>query len=119
MFSVLSIFILDKTFKVVDSRFYDTYVEDGPLVRFLKLGIQDNHIILVASWDEMNSRLSNDGRSWLKKYGAGDMLDKVKFRDSYLLVGQRGLQPGKGFEKVCCGIYELVQNSDIYIKYLY
>ena len=44
--------------------------------------------------------LKDDGRAWLKNYGAGGALDKVKFRDAYILIGQRGLETGKGLEKV-------------------
>ena len=43
--------------------------------------------------------LSEEGRSWLHQYGSA-MIDKLKFRDNLVLVGQKGLTRGSAIEKV-------------------
>ncbi len=43
--------------------------------------------------------LGNEGKSWLKKYGVVNA-DKLKFRDAWVFIGQRGLKEGAATEKV-------------------
>ena len=44
-------------------------------------------------------RLKDEAKTWLKVMGSSQ-IDKVSFRDSYLLIGQRGLKQGQAVEFV-------------------
>jgi len=46
------------------------------------------------------SRLLKDGRKAIKELGSA-LIDNIAFRDNYVIVGRRGLAPGKALEKVC------------------
>ena len=48
--------------------------------------------------------LKDDGKDWMRKYG-GSVVDKLKFRDSFVMVGQRGLTRGSALEKVSYVLY--------------
>jgi len=44
--------------------------------------------------------LSDMGKKWLKAFGSA-LIDKLQFRDSFVMLGQRGLAvPGKAVEQV-------------------
>ncbi len=43
--------------------------------------------------------LKDDGREWMKSYGS-NVIEKLKFRDAFAMIGQRGLSHGSAIEKV-------------------
>lgn len=92
-----AVFIDVRTKKVSSVTYFDTYVEDFALIRYLKRDVPDEAIVLMASFDEMSSSLKADGRKWLKSFGS-NLIDKVGFRDAFVLIGQRGLKPGHAIE---------------------
>ena len=47
------------------------------------------------------SRLREDARKWLKLYGSG-VIDGLAFRDSFIMIGQKGLKEGHAIEYVRC-----------------
>ena len=44
--------------------------------------------------------LGSDGKAWLRNYGV-TVTDKIKFRDAFSFIGQRGLKEGSAIQKVC------------------
>ncbi|XP_013395204.1 protein O-linked-mannose beta-1,2-N-acetylglucosaminyltransferase 1 [Lingula anatina] len=96
----LTVVVVDnKTGKVLEDKVFDTYSDDAPLVRFLKYDVPDDAFILVASYDDASTRLKDESRFLLKKYGS-QHIDKLSFRDSFAMLGQKGLETGKAVEKV-------------------
>ena len=57
--------------------------------------------------------LKDDGKEWIKKYG-GSVIDKLKFRDSFVMIGQRGLTHGSAIEKV-----SLSSSHHLCLNYVY
>jgi hypothetical protein len=44
--------------------------------------------------------LKDDGKKWLRAFGS-ELIDKIQFRDAFVMLGQRGLtKPGTAIEKV-------------------
>ncbi|KAK2188800.1 hypothetical protein NP493_121g04006 [Ridgeia piscesae] len=89
----------DKTHKFVDIKHFDTYAEDSPLIRYLKLGIKETHVILAATQDEASMSLKDDAKTMMHFYGSS-AVDKLGFRDSLVMIGQRGLTHGSAMEKL-------------------
>ncbi|XP_076469458.1 protein O-linked-mannose beta-1,2-N-acetylglucosaminyltransferase 1-like [Babylonia areolata] len=87
------------TLEVKEVRAFDTYVQDAELIRFLKKGIPDDSIVIVVSFDEASSGLHEDSRKWMKLYGSG-VIDNLAFRDSLIMIGQKGLKEGHAIEYI-------------------
>ncbi|KAL8595251.1 hypothetical protein ACOMHN_043403 [Nucella lapillus] len=87
------------TLEVKEVRAFDTYLQDTELIRFLKKGVSDDNIVIIVSFDEASSGLREDARKWLKRYGS-DAIDSLAFRDSIIMIGQKGLQEGHAIEYV-------------------
>lgn len=88
-----------KTLELEDTRTFDTYVEDSILYRYLRLGMEDRQLILVATVDEASSSLSRDSKDYFKDFGS-EAVTKLGFRDAWAMIGQRGLASGKAIEQV-------------------
>lgn len=88
-----------KSFEVKEVTSFDTYVDDGSLIRFLKKGVPDGSILLIASFDEASSGLREDAKKWLKLYGSS-LVDSLGFRDSFIMIGQKGLKDGHAIEYI-------------------
>ncbi len=69
------------------------------LLRNLKLNLDAGDIIMMASYDEMTYGLREASLSLLEKYGS-QLIKVVKFRDSFAMIGQKGLARGKAIEMV-------------------
>lgn len=91
--------INDKTLTIEDIRSFDVYKDDKVFLRYLKLGIHDNHLVLVASQDEASYHLSDDSKKKFQEFGSS-LISEIKFRDSYVMIGQKGLPKGKALEKL-------------------
>lgn len=89
--------INDKTLEIVDTKSFDTYVYDEDFKDFVKNKIEESYIVMVASYDESAVSLSEESRNWLKVLGSEES-DNLNFRDSYMLIGQKGLQQGHAIE---------------------
>jgi len=87
------------TFEVVDTRTFDVYEDDKIMIRYLKLAVQPGHLILAATLDEASFHLTNAGRQGLHPYGSV-LIDKLGFRDNFVMIGQYGLEQSKAIENV-------------------
>ncbi|KAK7488581.1 hypothetical protein BaRGS_00020198, partial [Batillaria attramentaria] len=87
------------SFEVKEVTSFDTYVDDGSVIRYLKKGIPDGGIVLVASFDEASSGLKEDARKWLRLYGSA-LVESLNFRDSFIMIGQKGLKEGHAIEYI-------------------
>ncbi|XP_062592751.1 protein O-linked-mannose beta-1,2-N-acetylglucosaminyltransferase 1-like isoform X2 [Saccostrea cucullata] len=91
------LFIDGDSHKVIDQKVFDTYAEDQTFLQFVQLKIKDGTVVILASFDEITYSMKDDAKKWLKLMGASK-IEKVKFRESYLLIGQRGLKQGHAIE---------------------
>ncbi|XP_078309780.1 protein O-linked-mannose beta-1,2-N-acetylglucosaminyltransferase 1-like isoform X2 [Crassostrea virginica] len=91
------VFIDGNTHKVVDMKTFDTYVGDQSFKQYAQMEMKDKMVVILASFDEMTYSLKDEAKTWLKVMGSSQ-IDKVAFRDSYLLIGQRGLKQGQAVE---------------------
>ncbi|CAM4920182.1 unnamed protein product [Rotaria socialis] len=85
------------TYDVKLTETYDTYIEETFLLRTLKVTLNDADIIILASFDEMTYGLKEASLSILEKYGS-QLIKIIKFRDSFVMIGQKGLARGKAVE---------------------
>lgn len=90
--------INDKTLALEDVRTFDVYVGDAVFLRYLKLGIQEGHLVFLVTLDEASYNMRDETRSLLKLFGSS-LIDKLKFRDNFVMIGQKGLATGKAIEK--------------------
>lgn len=86
-----------KTLQVKLVQAFDTYAEENFFLRTLKVNLNNSDIILLASYDEMSSGLKEASTSLLEKYGS-QLIKSVKYRDSFVMLGQKGLARGKAIE---------------------
>ncbi|XP_061178823.1 protein O-linked-mannose beta-1,2-N-acetylglucosaminyltransferase 1-like isoform X2 [Saccostrea echinata] len=91
------LFIDGDSHKVIDQKTFDTYSEDQTFLQYVQLRIKDGTVVIMASFDEITNSMKDDAKKWLKLMGASKV-EKVKFRESYLLIGQRGLKQGHAIE---------------------
>ncbi|KAL3853238.1 hypothetical protein ACJMK2_016794 [Sinanodonta woodiana] len=73
------------------------FIDQFSLVHYLKSKVEQEDIMVAASFDEMTENLKTDGVKWLKIFG-GEIISDVGFRDSYMIIGQKGLQSGYAIE---------------------
>ncbi|CAF3535907.1 unnamed protein product [Rotaria sordida] len=76
---------------------FDTYLEETFFLRTLKVSLNDGDIIILASFDEMTYGLKDASLSILERYGS-QLIKIIKFRDSFVMLGQKGLARGKAIE---------------------
>ncbi|XP_052781586.1 protein O-linked-mannose beta-1,2-N-acetylglucosaminyltransferase 1-like isoform X2 [Mya arenaria] len=93
------VLIDDKTMEVEIVKSYDTYTDDYEFLKDIAGKAKKGQVMFIASFDEMSESLSEEGRRWLKLFGA-EKIDNVGFRDGYLYIGQKGLLQGYGIESV-------------------
>lgn len=86
-----------KTYDVKLIETFDTYLEETFFLRALKLNLNDGDIIMLASFDEITYGLKEAALSILEKYGS-QLIKIIKFRDSFVMIGQKGLARGKAIE---------------------
>ncbi|XP_045167316.2 protein O-linked-mannose beta-1,2-N-acetylglucosaminyltransferase 1-like [Mercenaria mercenaria] len=91
------VIINDKTLVVEYVKTYDTYVDDYEFHKDMKTLVKEGHIIILASYDEISENLSEEGHRWVKIFGS-ELIDQVNFRDSFMLIGQKGLKQGYAIE---------------------
>ncbi|CAF3425803.1 unnamed protein product [Rotaria sp. Silwood1] len=81
--------------KLIDT--FDTYLEETFFLRTLKINLNDGDIVILASFDEMTYGLKEASLSILERYGS-QLIKIIKFRDSFVMLGQKGLARGKAIE---------------------
>ncbi|CAF2618163.1 unnamed protein product [Rotaria sp. Silwood2] len=81
--------------KITDT--FDTYLEETFFLRTLKVNLNDGDIVILASFDEMTYGLKEASLSILERYGS-QLIKIIKFRDSFVMLGQKGLARGKAIE---------------------
>ena len=91
------IVIDDKSLEVVSTETFDTYIYDEDFKEFVKERLGEGQLVMIASHDEIAVSLSEESRNWLKILGSEEA-DSINFRDSYMLIGQKGLQQGHAIE---------------------
>ena len=89
--------INDKTLQIVETKYFDTYIYDEDFKGYMENDVEEGHIVMIASFDEAVVSLSEESRYWLKVLGSEEA-DSLNFRDSYMLIGQKGLQQGHAIE---------------------
>lgn len=92
-----AVIINDRTLEVEFVKTYDTYVDDYEFLRDMKTKVKEGFIAILASYDEISENLSEEGHRWVKMFGS-ELIDQVSFRDSFMLIGQKGLKQGYAIE---------------------
>lgn len=76
---------------------FDTWTDDTAFYRKLRSGTEDGDIILMASYDEMSNGIRDPSIKLMEQFGSQQFAN-VKFRDSFVMIGQRGVAKGKAIE---------------------
>lgn len=94
----INMVVLDKeTLAIKSADSYDTFTDDGVFYRFVKMEIADGDIVLIASFDEMANALRESTALFMNNFGS-QLFTNVKFRDSFVMIGQKGITKGKAIE---------------------
>jgi len=94
----INLVVIDKNsyeVKLIDS--FDTFEDDNKFLRAIKTNINDGDIVILASYDEMANALREPVRTFMTNFGT-QLFENIKFRDSYVMIGQRGVDKGKAVE---------------------
>ena len=84
--------------KVKQKKTFDAYVRDEDLLNFLlSSNVQDGDVILVVSFDDSSTSLHESTRNVFSYYGS-QLIQEIRFRDSFVMIGQKGLEKGAAFE---------------------
>lgn len=85
------------THNVRDMKTFDTYTSDQSFRQYAQMEMKEKTVVIIASFDEISFSLRDEAKTWLKVMGASQ-IDKIAFRDAYVLIGQRGLKQGHAVE---------------------
>lgn len=113
---LILIWKVNKIFLLFKSRKKYFFLLETFFLRALKMNLNDGDIIVIASFDEitygfvtklrikmkiiiMYFRLKEASLSILESYGS-QLIKIIKFRDSFVMIGQKGLARGKAIEMV-------------------
>ncbi|MGH0184183.1 UNVERIFIED_CONTAM: hypothetical protein FKN15_014377 [Acipenser sinensis] len=69
----------------------------GPLIKFIN-GIPNNSIVLMATYDEGSTKLSQEARKEIEKLGSKE-IQQIGFRSSWVFVGAKGFTLPEGLKK--------------------
>ncbi|XP_053175301.1 protein FAM3C-like, partial [Scomber japonicus] len=69
----------------------------NPLIELLK-SLQKGSIILIASYDDPSTKLTEDARKLISELGSS-AVSSLGFRDNWVFVGGKGVSVQSGFEK--------------------
>lgn len=96
----LNIAVLNENSQTVESVRYISLLDgDHDVIHHLS-SIAAYRIVVVASYGDVASKLSAEGRRLLTLFGASSLLEDYGTGDSFFFVGQRGLTGSGGFERV-------------------
>ncbi|XP_018515700.1 protein FAM3C isoform X1 [Lates calcarifer] len=87
-----------KTGEVIKTGHFDMYSgKVKPLIELLK-SIEKGSIVLMASYDEPSSKLTEDARKLIAELGSS-VVQSLGFRDNWVFVGGKGATVKSNFEK--------------------
>uniref|UniRef100_A0A4W6BKD6 ILEI/PANDER domain-containing protein n=1 Tax=Lates calcarifer TaxID=8187 RepID=A0A4W6BKD6_LATCA len=86
-----------KTGEVIKTGHFDMYSGMKPLIELLK-SIEKGSIVLMASYDEPSSKLTEDARKLIAELGSS-VVQSLGFRDNWVFVGGKGATVKSNFEK--------------------
>lgn len=93
------VLINGKTGAAITTEHHDMWAGDvAPLIELLKK-IETGTIVLMASYDEPATRLTQEARELILDLGSS-MIKTVEFRDNWIFVGGKGANIKSAFEKV-------------------
>ncbi|RNA19337.1 O-linked-mannose beta-1-2-N-acetylglucosaminyltransferase 1-like [Brachionus plicatilis] len=78
---------------------YDTYTDDTNFYRYITKNTKDGDIVMIASFDEMANALRETSIKAMESYGS-QLFGNIKFRDGFVMIGQRGVVKGKAIEYI-------------------
>ncbi|KAM7397348.1 hypothetical protein PAMP_020327 [Pampus punctatissimus] len=92
------VIINGKTGEVINTGHFNMYSGDvKPLIELLK-SIEKGAIVLMASYDDPSSKLTEDARKLIAELGSS-MVQSLNFRDNWVFVGGKGAMVKSSFEK--------------------
>lgn len=83
--------INEHTLEIIERRNFDTYEDDKIFQRYFRLGMSNNPLIILTTVDDASTHLTDESRKCLELFGS-KLASKIGFRDSFALIGQRGLE---------------------------
>ncbi|XP_059190289.1 protein FAM3C-like [Centropristis striata] len=87
-----------KTGEVIKTAFFNMYNGDvKPLIALLK-GVETGSVVLMASYDDPATKLSEDARKLITEFGSSNV-KSLGFRDNWVFVGGKGAGVKSNFEK--------------------
>ncbi|XP_047451302.1 protein FAM3C-like [Mugil cephalus] len=87
-----------RTGDVVKTGHYDMYGGDvAPLIELLK-SVESGSVVLMASFDEPSSKLTEDARKLIAELGSSS-INSLGFRDNWVFVGGKGADVKSSYEK--------------------
>uniref|UniRef100_A0A914X295 ILEI/PANDER domain-containing protein n=1 Tax=Plectus sambesii TaxID=2011161 RepID=A0A914X295_9BILA len=95
----LNVIVLDEnTRSVQDIKYFDVLGGDREFVGFMS-HIPAQRVIVVASYGDIAEKISTESRELLQKFGSKKIFD-FRRGNTFVLVGQRGLEGGQATEEV-------------------
>ncbi len=79
--------------------FSSYYIIDSVFYRYMKAMVKDGEVVILASYDEMANALRETTTTFMEEFGS-QLFKNVKFRDSFVMIGQKGVSKGKAIEIV-------------------
>ncbi len=83
--------------EVKSAESYDTFNDDSVFYRYVKTVVGDGDIVMIASYDEMANALRETSAQFMQNFGS-QLFTNIKFRDSFVMIGQKGINKGKAIE---------------------
>jgi len=91
------LFKKEETLNIKSAESYDSFTDDSLFYRYVKTTLSDGDIVMIASYDEMANALRETTSQFMQNYGS-QLFSNIKFRDSFVMIGQRGISKGKAIE---------------------
>lgn len=96
----INLLVIDQgTFEIKTQDSYDTFTDDAHFFRYIKTSTSDGDIVVMASYDEMANGLRDTTIQFMENFGS-QLFKNIKFRDSFVMIGQKGVAKGKAIEIV-------------------
>ncbi|CAK6983735.1 protein FAM3C-like%2C partial [Scomber scombrus] len=92
------VIINGRSAEVLHSAYFNMYSGDvSPLIELLK-NIQKGSIVLMASYDDPSTKLTDDARKLISELGSS-AVSSLGFRDNWVFVGGKGFKAQSDYEK--------------------
>ena len=93
------VIVQPKTKEVLRVGHFDTYAEDSSTLEIFLEQVAQDELIAIVSFDEAATRLSALAKQLLYDMGSG-LVQNMKFRASWFMVGQKGISGFTPFEEL-------------------